>query len=225
MKLGIPPMESAWKCSGESDRPQGKKEPFSSSFQMECEKELFWMLQSMHTLMHTQGCLSWIRRRATDNSISMSAVGSWHLQTLALANHWVKGCMYPSGVPEENIKVKSFTQSGLGADREPRGETGGIKPLPLSRWETADWGEDSCKLSSFPVSCGWSHHSPVPLIHAGLGPGFIPLPVWMKGMVWYCHLFLGTWSYSWSHSFCFPGSEQINACQDTECSEPHAAAP
>lgn len=66
--------------------------------------------------------------------------------------------MYPSGVFEENIKVKSFTQGGIGADREPRGETGGIKALPPSLWETADWGEDSCKLSSFPVSCGWSHH-------------------------------------------------------------------
>lgn len=77
----------------------------TSLFQMECEKELFWMLPSTHTLMHTQGWSSWIRIGATENSISMSAAGSWHLQTLALASHWVKGCMYPSGVFEKQNKT------------------------------------------------------------------------------------------------------------------------
>lgn len=118
MKLGIPPMESAWKCPWGIKQAAGKGG--TSLFQMECEKELFWMLQSMHTLMHIQGRSRWIRIGANENNISMLVVGSWHLQTLPLASHWVKGCMYPSGVFEKKkaIKVKSFTQGGLGADRE-----------------------------------------------------------------------------------------------------------
>lgn len=52
MKLGIPPMESAWKCPGESDRPQGKEEPLSSRWSVkrnfsECFKA------RAHTYAHT----------------------------------------------------------------------------------------------------------------------------------------------------------------------------